>query len=85
VQSYTFFNYMLCLLIGCVLALTVVSGWKRHLLLVPTLWLAAFVWETRLVEDAPGPTRFLLLGVILVVVMSARPQGLLGRPRVEIV
>jgi ABC-type branched-subunit amino acid transport system permease subunit len=26
----------------------------------------------------------LLLGVILVVVMVARPQGILGRPRVEI-
>jgi branched-chain amino acid transport system permease protein len=84
VQKYTFFNYMLCLLIGAVLALTLVRGWKRYLLLVPTLWLAAFVWETRLVEDAPGPTRFLLLGVILIVVMTVRPHGLLGKPRVEI-
>jgi ABC-type branched-subunit amino acid transport system permease subunit len=85
VQKYTFFNYMFCLLIGAVLALTLVRGWKRQLLLVPTLWLAAFVWETRLVEDAPGPTRFLLLGITLIVVMTARPQGLLGKPRVEIV
>jgi branched-chain amino acid transport system permease protein len=85
VQKYTPFNYLLCLLIGCILALTVLRGWKRYLLLVPTLWLAAFVWETRLVEDAPGPTRFLLLGVTLIVVMTARPQGLLGKPRVEIV
>jgi len=84
-QNYTFFNYMLCLLIGLVLALTVLRGWKRHLLLVPTIWLAGFVWETRLVEDAPGPTRLLLLGATLIVVMTARPQGLLGKPRVEIV
>ena len=49
------------------------------------MWLAGFVWETRLVRGASGPTRFLLLGAILIVVMVARPQGLLGRPRVEIV
>jgi ABC-type branched-subunit amino acid transport system permease subunit len=56
----------------------------RWLLLVPTLWLAAFVWETRLVEEGTGPTRFLLLGAILVVLMAVRPQGLLGTHRVEI-
>jgi ABC-type branched-subunit amino acid transport system permease subunit len=76
---------MLCLLIGCVLVLTLLKGWQRMLLLVPTIWLAAFVWETRLVEDAPEETRLLLLGVALIVVMAARPQGLLGKPRVEIV
>jgi ABC-type branched-subunit amino acid transport system permease subunit len=85
VQNYTFFNYMLCLLIGLVLALTVVRGWKRYVLLVPTLWLASFVWETRLVEDSPGPTRLLVFGATLIVVMAVRPNGLLGKPRVEIV
>lgn len=85
VQNYTFYNYMLCLLIGFVLVLTLLKGWHRTLLLVPTIWLAGFVWETRLVEDAPEETRLLLLGVALVVVMAARPQGLLGKPRVEIV
>ena len=44
---------------------------------------AAFVWETRLIEESPT-TRPLLLGVILIVLMTARPQGLLGTPRVEI-
>ena len=81
----TTFNYLLVLLIGLVLCLTLLRGWKRDLLLVPTLWLTAFVFETRLVEEGSGPTRFLLLGVILIVVMAARPQGLLGKPRVEIV
>jgi hypothetical protein len=85
VGKYTAFNVGLVVLIGLVLALTVVRGWARWALLVPTLWLAALVWETRLVEEGTGPTRFLLLGAILVVLMAARPQGLLGTHRVEVV
>jgi ABC-type branched-subunit amino acid transport system permease subunit len=50
----------------------------------PTLCLAAFVWENRLVVE-PSITRLILLGVILIVLMNARPQGLLGSARVEIV
>ena len=79
------FNIAFVGLIACVLVLTLLRGWKRDLLLVPTIWLAGFVWETRLVEEASGPTRLLLLGITLIVVMVARPQGLLGKPRVEIV
>ena len=52
--------------------------------LVPTLYLAAFVWENRLVVE-PSITRLILVGVILIVLMNARPQGLLGSARVEIV
>jgi ABC-type branched-subunit amino acid transport system permease subunit len=33
----------------------------------------------------PSITRLILLGAILIVVMNARPQGLLGSRRVEIV
>ena len=79
------FNIALVGLIVLVLVLTLLDGWKRDVLMVPTIWLAGFVWETRLVLEASGPTRLLLLGVILIVVMIARPQGLLGKPRVEIV
>jgi branched-chain amino acid transport system permease protein len=79
------FNIALVGLIVLVLVLTLLHGWKRDVLLVPTIWLAGFVWETRLVLEASGPTRLLLLGVILIVVMTARPQGLFGKPRVEIV
>jgi ABC-type branched-subunit amino acid transport system permease subunit len=57
----------------------------RDLLIIPAVWLAAFVWETRLVLETSGPTRLLMLGAILIALMVARPQGLLGRPRVEIV
>ena len=52
--------------------------------LIPTLYLAAFVWENRLVVE-PSVTRLILVGVILIVLMNARPQGLLGNARVEIV
>jgi branched-chain amino acid transport system permease protein len=83
--SRTWFNIALVGLIALVLCMTLVKGWKRDVLIVPAVWLAGFVWETRLVLEASGPTRLLLLGVILIVVMVARPQGLLGKPRVEIV
>jgi branched-chain amino acid transport system permease protein len=82
--NYTAFNFLLVLLIGLVLVLTLLRGWARWLVLMPTLWLAALVWETRLVEEGTGPTRFLLLGAILVVLMAARPEGLFGTHRVEI-
>ncbi|MET0561423.1 MAG: branched-chain amino acid ABC transporter permease [Gaiellaceae bacterium] len=85
VGSRTWFNVALVGLIALVLCMTLVTGWVRDLLIIPAVWLAGFVWETRLILEASGPTRLLLLGVILVVVMVARPQGILGRPRVEIV
>jgi len=51
---------------------------------VPPLSLTAFVWENRLVVE-PSVTRLLLIGALLIVLMNARPQGLLGTSRVEIV
>jgi branched-chain amino acid transport system permease protein len=83
VNNYTVGNIAFVLLIGLLLTLTLVKGIWRYVLLVPTIWLAAFVWETRLIEESPT-TRPLLLGVILIVLMAVRPQGLLGTPRVEI-
>jgi ABC-type branched-subunit amino acid transport system permease subunit len=59
-------------------------GWKLYLALIPTLYLTAFVWDSRLVVE-PSVTRLILIGVILIVLMNARPQGLLGTARVEIV
>ena len=82
-SNYQIGNYAFVIVIGLVLALTVVRGWRRYVLLVPTIWGAAFVWENRLVEEAPT-TRPLLLGVILIVLMATRPEGLFGTPRVEI-
>jgi ABC-type branched-subunit amino acid transport system permease subunit len=77
-------NYAFVGLVVAVLVLTLLGGWARLLALVPTLYLASFVWDNRLVVE-PSITRLILIGVILIVLMNARPQGLLGTSRVEIV
>jgi len=77
-------NYAFVLLIGLVIVLTTLKGISRLAVLVPTLYLTAFVWENRLVVE-PSVTRLLLIGALLIVLMNARPQGLLGTSRVEIV
>lgn len=71
-------------LIAAVLGLTLVRGWVRIAALIPTLYLAAFVWENVMLSS-PQTTRFVVLGALLVAMMIARPQGLLGEKRVEIV
>jgi ABC-type branched-subunit amino acid transport system permease subunit len=71
-------------LIAAVLGLTLLHGWVRTVLLVPVLYLAAFVWENVMLAK-PEPTRYIVLGVILVALMILRPNGLLGERRVEIV
>jgi hypothetical protein len=84
VPDFRLGNYAFVVLIALALALTLVRGWHRWALLVPTLWLGAFVWENRLVEES-GTTRPLLLGAILIVLMAGRPEGLFGTTRVEVV
>ena len=71
-------------LIALLLLSTTVRGVWRWLALVPTLYLAAFVWEN-VMSAQPDVTRFVLLGAALVGVMVTRPSGLLGERRVEIV
>lgn len=73
-----------------VLLVPALLGWARlpagrwkPILLVPLLYLLAFVWETRL-QAEPAITRLLLVGTLLVVLMIFRPHGLLGSRRVEI-
>jgi ABC-type branched-subunit amino acid transport system permease subunit len=58
------------------------GGDARWILLMPTIYLAAFVWENRLIEQ-PSVTRQLFFGAVLVAMMTTRPHGLLGTPRVE--
>ncbi|MDX6485675.1 MAG: branched-chain amino acid transport system permease protein [Gaiellaceae bacterium] len=77
-------NMAFVALVLVILLLTLLKGWVRWVALVPTLYLASFVWENRLVVE-PSITRLILIGVILIVLMNARPQGLLGTSRVEIV
>ncbi len=71
-------------LITLALCLTLVRDWVRVALLVPTLYLAAFVWENVMLAQ-PESTRYVVLGALLVAVMIVRPQGLLGEKRVDIV
>jgi len=75
-------NWGFVALIVMLIALVQVGTRWRTILMVPTIYLASFVWETRLVVE-PSITRQLLIGAILIVMMNARPQGLLGQRRVE--
>jgi branched-chain amino acid transport system permease protein len=70
--------------IAAVLLVTMVRGRLRYTLLVPTLYLAAFVWENVMLAK-PEPARYIVLGLILITLMILRPNGLLGERRVEIV
>jgi ABC-type branched-subunit amino acid transport system permease subunit len=79
-----FGSVMYVTLIAAILALTLVRGWPRTLLMIPTVYLGAIVWENSFVEQ-PAVARWILFGALLVALMSVRPQGLLGTPRVEIV
>jgi ABC-type branched-subunit amino acid transport system permease subunit len=71
-------------LVALLLFVTTLKGVWRWIVLVPTLYLAAWVWENVL-SLQPDVTRFVLLGAMLVGVMITRPSGILGERRVEIV
>jgi branched-chain amino acid transport system permease protein len=71
------------LLVALTLALTMLRGWPRVIALVPVLYLAVFVWQNVLLPQ-PSVARYVMLGAMLIALMAARPQGLLGTPRVEI-
>jgi branched-chain amino acid transport system permease protein len=70
--------------IAVALVLTLVHGRLRLVLLPPTLYLAAFVWDNVMLTQ-PDPARYIVLGLILIGLMIIRPNGLLGERRVEIV
>ncbi len=70
-------------LVASVLGITLLHGWWRTLALVPVLYLTASVWETVMLPQ-PAVSRYLLIGAMLVGLMAARPQGLMGTARVEI-
>jgi branched-chain amino acid transport system permease protein len=76
-------NYAFVSAVAGVLGVIAAKGWWRATLLVPTVYLAIFVWENKLALQ-PSITRQLLFGGVLVVMMAVRPQGLLGTRRVEI-
>jgi ABC-type branched-subunit amino acid transport system permease subunit len=72
-------------LVVAVIAVTrLPRGWWRVGALVPTIYLAAVVWENAFIQQ-PQVARWILFGTLLIALMTVRPQGLLGTPRVEIV
>ena len=71
-------------MIVAVLVVTMLRGRLRLIVLVPTIYLAAFVWENVMLSK-PEPARYIVLGLILIALMILRPNGLLGERRVEIV
>jgi len=71
-------------LVAAIVAVRQLKGWWRTLGLVPVLYLTAMVWENLLVVN-PAVTALILFGALLIALMTARPQGLLGTARVEIV
>jgi branched-chain amino acid transport system permease protein len=83
-NATTFGNVLFVLVIVLVLALLRLRGKARLALVVPTVYLAACCWESRLIVS-PSITTQIMLGVILIVTMAARPNGLLGERRVEVV
>ena len=75
--------------IGFVLLISLIAYYsiakeKIKFYLLPLItYIAIFVWEDRLVIE-PNTTRQLIIGMLLVVLMIVRPQGFLGKTRVEV-
>jgi ABC-type branched-subunit amino acid transport system permease subunit len=76
-------NWAFVALVVAVVWLSQAGRRARLLALVPLVYLAAFVWENRLMLD-PSVTRQLMLGALLIVVMILRPAGLFGAKRIEV-
>ena len=76
-------NIAFVLLVVVCAWMTLMSRRTRLIILPAVVWLAIFTWEVRLMLE-PSVTRQLLVGALLIVLMAARPQGFLGKPRVEV-
>jgi ABC-type branched-subunit amino acid transport system permease subunit len=80
--SFATYAYIGLVVLVCVVRS--VSGWWRSFALIPTLYMTAVVWENVLAPN-PAVTAEILFGVLLIVIMTVRPQGLIGTARVEVV
>ncbi len=76
-------NIAFVALVGLAAWMSIMSRRTRIIVLPFALWLAIWTWEVRLLLE-PSVTRQLLIGALLIVLMASRPQGLLGKPRVEV-
>jgi ABC-type branched-subunit amino acid transport system permease subunit len=80
----TYGNLLYVASIVLIIVLVQLKGVRRLIVAVPTVYVGICCWEARLTLD-PGITALIMIGAILIVTMAARPQGLLGARRVEIV
>jgi ABC-type branched-subunit amino acid transport system permease subunit len=83
-NAATFGNILYVLLICALVGLVHLRGTRRLVAIVPTVYFGACCWESRLVVN-PSITAQIMIGMILIVTMAARPAGLLGKKTVEIV
>jgi len=72
---------MICMVIGVVQ----LHGIRRLVAVVPTVYVAICCWEARLTLVPGHYAAQIMIGAILIVTMAARPEGLLGTRRVEVV
>ena len=76
-------NISFVLLIAAIAYYTTASK-KIKIIVLPIIgYLAIFLWEVRLIAN-PSVTRQLIIGALLIVLMIVRPQGFLGKARVEV-
>jgi hypothetical protein len=83
-QPLTYGNILYVVTIVMLVAVVQLKGIQRKIAIVPTIYIAICCWEARLTLD-PGITAQIMIGAILIVIMGARPQGLLGTRRVEVI
>jgi branched-chain amino acid transport system permease protein len=77
-------NVLYILVLCGLLAVVRLEGVPRLLVVIPLIYIAACCWESRLIVN-PAITTQIMIGIVLIVTMAARPQGLLGTRRVEVV
>ena len=82
-NAATYGNILFIAMICMLIALVRLEGRARLILAVPTIYVAACCWESRLIVN-PAITTQIMLGAILIVTMAARPNGLLGTRRMEV-
>ena len=73
-DAQTWNRIMYVVLVGGILWLTVLKGWKRLVVLVPVLYLAVSIWESAMLPQ-PAVARYILIGAMLVGMMAVRPRG----------
>ena len=79
----TYGNALYIVLICLLVAMVQLQGVRRLCVVVVTLYVAACCWEARLIVN-PAITTQIMIGAILIVTMAARPNGLLGKRRMEV-